>query len=181
MCARRPHGRPSKHIRRYRVFKYIIDYAAEANLFDQVMPYLEYLDAWMADWETYKHLSPEDKRTLFLDLSRYVRAIGKRLDSFQLLKRYHQLFQVDGADLKDHDEDATAQLLIDAIQIPSVIQFDDILSYDTVKAKTAQRPLHASGLAKCSNTCLGGRLGGAPRCVGQTRKSGGAVKGVARS
>merc|ERR1719277_1621812 len=66
---------------RYRVFKYIIDYAHAANLFDQVMPYLEYLDAWMADWNAY--LSVDDKRTMFHDIALYVRAFGKRMESFQ--------------------------------------------------------------------------------------------------
>jgi len=119
---------------RYRVFKYIIDFAHEANLFDQVMPYLEYLDAWMADWNAY--LSTDDKRTMFRDIARYVHNIGKRVDSFQYLKRYHQLFQGASADmLKDQKvHESTIQLLKDAVQIPSVIQFDDILSFDTVKA-----------------------------------------------
>mmetsp|Transcript_40411 Transcript_40411/g.101502 ORF Transcript_40411/g.101502 Transcript_40411/m.101502 type:complete len:418 (+) Transcript_40411:61-1314(+) len=119
---------------RYRVFKYIIDFAHTANLFDQVMPYLEYLDAWMADWTAY--LTIDDKRTLFRDIARYVHALGKRVDSFQYLKRYHQLFQGASADaIKDTKvHESTVQLLKDAIQIPSVIQFDDILSFDTVKA-----------------------------------------------
>jgi len=119
---------------RYRVFKYIIDYAHAANLFDQVMPYLEYLDAWMADWSAY--LSVDDKRTMFRDLANYVRAFGKRVDSFHYLKRYHRLFQGAGADaLQDKNvQESTVQLLKDAVQIPAVIQFDDILGFDTVKA-----------------------------------------------
>jgi len=130
---------------RYLVFKYIIDYAAEANLFDQVMPYLEYLDAWMADWENYEYLKLEDKRTMFRDIARYVRALGKRVDAFQFLKRYHQLFQGEkDAVIKDkHVMESTVELLKDAVQIPSVIQYDDILNYDTVKAlaKTKQGDL----------------------------------------
>jgi len=119
---------------RYRVFKYIVDFAHEANLFDQVMPYLEYLDAWMADWNAY--LSVDDKRTMFRDIALYVRAFGKRMESFQYLKRYHQLFQGAGADALKTDkvQESTVQLLKDAIQIPAVIQFDDILGFETVQA-----------------------------------------------
>lgn len=119
---------------RYRVFKYIIDFAHSANLFDQVLPYLEYLDAWMADWNAY--LTLDDKKTMFRDLARYVHNLGKRVESFQFLKRYHQLFQGEKGDLlKDKKvHESTVQLLKDAVQIPSVIQFDDILSFDTVQA-----------------------------------------------
>lgn len=117
---------------RYRVFKYVIDYAAKAQLFDQVLPYLEYLDSWMVDWS----LSPEDKRTLFYDLSRYLRDLGKRIDAFQHLKRYHLLFKGEKAELlnKPEVQEAAIQLLKDAVQLPSVIQFDDLLAFDTVKA-----------------------------------------------
>jgi translation initiation factor 3 subunit M len=122
---------------RYRVFKHIVDYAAKAGLFDQVLPYLEYLDSWMVDWEDSEDgLKQEDKRTLFWDLSNYMRTLGKRADAFLFLKRYAQLFQGQKeADCKDAKvQDCTIQLLKDALQLPTVIQFDDILSYDTVKA-----------------------------------------------
>merc|ERR1712194_377436 len=78
-----------------------------------------------------------DKRTLFLDLSGYMRTLGKRVDAFLYLKRYAQLFQgvKDAAELsKEKVETSTIQLLKDALQLPSVIQFDDILAFDTVKA-----------------------------------------------
>lgn len=123
---------------RYRVFKHILDYAAKAGLFDQMLPYLEYLDSWMVDWEDAEDsLKLEDKHTLFWDLSTYMRALGKRVDAFLYLKRYAQLFhgckdekQLTSAKVQD----ATVLLLKDAVQLPSVIQFDDILAYETVKA-----------------------------------------------
>jgi len=122
---------------RYRVFKHIVDYAAKAGLFDQILPYLEYLDSWMVDWEDSEDgLNQEDKRSLFWDLSNYMRTLGKRTDAFLFLKRYVQLFQGEQeAELKGAKvQDATIQLLKDALQLPTVIQFDDILGYDTVKA-----------------------------------------------
>jgi translation initiation factor 3 subunit M len=126
---------------RYRVFKYILDYAAKANVFDQVLPYLEHLEAWMADWD----LSLDDKRILYRDIAKYTRAYGKRVDAFLYLKRYHLLFQGEPAEvLSEKDvQQSTIDLLTDAIQMPSVIQFDDILNFDTVKAlqKTKQESL----------------------------------------
>jgi len=121
---------------RYRVFKHIVDYAAKANLFDQILPYLEYLDSWMVDWEGADDLNDQDKHTLFLDLSKYMRALGKRVDAFLYLKRFAQLFHgAKEAELASAKvQDATILLLKDALQLPSVIQFDDILAYDTVKA-----------------------------------------------
>jgi len=122
---------------RYRVFKHIVDYAAKADLFDQILPYLDYLDAWMIDWqEAEGSLNLDDKRTLFWDLSTYMRTLGKRVDAFLYLKRYAELFQGEKEAVlsKPEVQDITVLLLKDALQLPSVIQFDDILSYDTVKA-----------------------------------------------
>jgi hypothetical protein len=122
---------------RYRVFKHTVDYAAKASLFDQVLPYLEYLDSWMVDWEDSEgSLTLEDKRKLFWDLSTYMRALGKRVDAFLYLKRYAQLFQAEKEKVLSTEsvQKGTILLLKDALQLPSVIQFDDILAFDTVKA-----------------------------------------------
>lgn len=118
----------------FRMFKYIVDYAAKVSLFDQVLPYLEYLDAWMADWD--KHMKVEDKRALHRDIANYLRALDKRLDAFMFLKRYHVLFQGESPKvLADASvAEMAVSLLVDAVQLHSVIQFDDILNYDTVKA-----------------------------------------------
>eukprot|EP00930_Biecheleria_cincta_P024386 TRINITY_DN1745_c0_g1_i1.p1 TRINITY_DN1745_c0_g1~~TRINITY_DN1745_c0_g1_i1.p1 ORF type:complete len:416 (-),score=93.70 TRINITY_DN1745_c0_g1_i1:325-1572(-) len=117
---------------RYRVFKYAVDYAAKAGLFDQMLPYLDYLDSWMKDWEAY--LTIEDKRTLYFDLSTYLRGMGKKVDAFLYLKKYHKLFLGASADALTEAEAATVQLIKDAITLPNVFQFDDIVALDTVKA-----------------------------------------------
>mmetsp|Transcript_13212 Transcript_13212/g.17885 ORF Transcript_13212/g.17885 Transcript_13212/m.17885 type:complete len:420 (+) Transcript_13212:34-1293(+) len=140
---------------RYRVFKAIVDYSAKTGLFDQVLPYLEYLDAWMVDWDPY--MTIEDKRTLFCDIAGYMRTLNKRVDAFQHLKMYHQLFQ--GAEPADIDNEKvramTIELLKEAVMLPSVIQFDDILAFDTVSAlaKTKQ-----AGLVKLCTTFLSGSV-----------------------
>jgi len=115
---------------RYRVFKYVLDYAAKAGLFDQCMPYLEYLDAWMVDWD----LPIEEKRVLFRDIAKYTRALNKRVDAFQYLKRFHLLYEGCNAEELKGVNDATVELITDAVQIPSVIQFDDLVKFDSVKA-----------------------------------------------
>jgi len=132
-------------LHRYRVFKHAVDYAAKAKLFDQILPYLEYLDSWMADWENAEDMNLEDKRTLFWDLSNYMRDLSKRVDAFLYLKRYAQLFQGEKeAELTNPKvSQATIMMLKDALNLSSVIQFDDILSLDTVKAcaKGKDKPL----------------------------------------
>jgi len=63
-----------------------------------------------------------------------MRSANKRVDAFLFLKRFHSLHQGSkDAELKAV-HDLTVQFTKDAIQLPSVIQFDDILSFDTVKA-----------------------------------------------
>jgi len=134
---------------RFRVFKHIIQYAAEAKLFDQVLPYLEYLDSWMADWEDSGSLNLKDKCKLFLNLSTYMRTLGKRVDAFMYLKRYAQLFQGGndtGSDPKEVEE-STIMLVKDALQLPSVIQFDDVLAFDTVKSLSKGK--HAKLIELC--------------------------------
>mmetsp|Transcript_55553 Transcript_55553/g.156388 ORF Transcript_55553/g.156388 Transcript_55553/m.156388 type:complete len:413 (-) Transcript_55553:187-1425(-) len=118
---------------RYRVFKYIIDYSAQASLFDLVLPYFEYLDAWMADWV---FPSVDDKRVLYRDISTYMRQIGKRTDAFLHLKKYHLLFQGESEEVLGSDDvkQFTVELIKDAVQLAAVIQFDDILEFDTVTA-----------------------------------------------
>lgn len=134
---------------RYRVFKHIADYAAKAGLFDQLLPYLDYIDSWIVDWENSESgMSLDEKRNLFWDLSKHMRVLGKRVDAFLYLKRYAELFQGADAELKeDKVQEATVLLLKDAVQLPSVIQFDDILSYDTVK--TCAKGKHAQLVDLC--------------------------------
>jgi len=141
---------------RYKVFKSIVDFSAKAGLFDQVLPYLEYLDSWMVDWEPY--LDVEEKRTLYLDIAHYMRSMHKRLDSFNHLKKYHKLFQDEEASVIKQQQVmvSTIQLVKDAIQLPSVIQFDDILTFDTVKALSETK--HKNLLELCS-TFLSGSVG----------------------
>lgn len=140
---------------RYRVFKYIVDYAAKAGLFDQVLPYLEHLDNWMADWD--KYMTVDDKRTLYKDMSKYMRDLRKPIEAFNYVKKYHLLYK--GADAKavstDEVTDMAVLLLKDAIQLPSVMQFDDILAYDTVKALAKTK--HAE-LVKLCNVFLSGTV-----------------------
>jgi len=139
---------------RYRVFKHSVDYAAKADLFDQILPYLDYLDSWMKDWEAY--LKIEDKRTLYFDLSTNLRGMGKKVDAFMYLKTYHQLFQGASADTLNEAESATTQLIKDAITLPNVFQFDDIVVLDTVKALgKGKQP----ALVKLCDVFLSGNVG----------------------
>ncbi|CAK0845762.1 unnamed protein product [Prorocentrum cordatum] len=119
---------------RYRVFKCVVDFSAKARLFDQVLPYMEYLDTWMVDWNAY--LTIDDKRTLFRDIAQYMQAFGKRLEHFLFLKRYHDSYQGEKADAigAKETQDLAVELIKVAVALPSVIQFDDILNFDTVKA-----------------------------------------------
>merc|ERR1719230_1617511 len=105
---------------RYRVFQHIVDYAAQAGLFAQVLPYLEYLDSWMVEWESSEDgLNLQDKRTLFWDLSQYMRAMGKRVDAFLYLKRHAHPFQGEPEKelQKENVAAATVMLLKDALQL----------------------------------------------------------------
>jgi translation initiation factor 3 subunit M len=103
----------------------------------------------MVDWKN-EDFKANDERTLFLDLSKYMRNLGKRVEAFLYLKRYAQLFQgAKDSEMKDETvESATIQLLQDALQLPSVIQFDDILAYDTVKALSKGKHAKLNELCK---------------------------------
>jgi len=121
-----------KFAERYRIFKSIIDYASKAGLFDQVLPYLEYLENWMSDWD----LSAVEKRALYLDISQYMRVLGKRNEAFAYLKQHHQLYKGESASVLESAPvvETSIQLVKDAVGLPSVILFDDIVAFDTMKA-----------------------------------------------
>jgi len=142
---------------RFVVFKYVVDFSAKAGLFDQVLPYLDYLDSWMAEWD--KHMSKADKQELYRDISKCMRDLKKRGDAFQFLKKCHALFQDDSPDsaaLSSPDvTEMTVQLLKDAIQLPSVIQFDEILGFSSVKALNGTK--HAD-LVKLCDVFLSGTV-----------------------
>jgi len=123
---------------RFRIFKSIVAYAAEAGHFDQVAPYLEYLDNWMADWDPY--LTMEEKRNLFLELAGHMRNLGKRTEAFSYLKKNLQLYQGTSDVGEKAAQDAATQLVQDALQLPSVMQVDDILSLDAVKQLGKSKP-----------------------------------------
>mmetsp|Transcript_52278 Transcript_52278/g.97870 ORF Transcript_52278/g.97870 Transcript_52278/m.97870 type:complete len:414 (+) Transcript_52278:40-1281(+) len=133
---------------RYRVFKYTLDYAAAADMFDQVLPYLDYLESWMADWESY--LKIEEKRALYADISRHMRNYGKKPEAFQYLKQYHGLFQGEPANVLTQPEvvEQTVQLIKDAVMLPVVIQFDDVLMLDSVKALKSTPQAGLAGLCE---------------------------------
>jgi len=115
---------------KYAIFKRILSYAAKQALFEQIVPYLDYLDNWMVDW----NLAPDEQGRLFLEVSGYMRDIGKKLEAFNYLKRYVQLSQ-GSKDLSSKAiETASIQLVKDAITLPMVLQVDDVLALDAVKA-----------------------------------------------
>merc|ERR1719162_851960 len=60
--------------------------------------------------------------------------MGKRQDAFLYLKKHLLLFQGEAADKLGEAEKAAVQLVQDAIQLSSVMQFDDILRVDAVNA-----------------------------------------------
>jgi len=126
---------------RYTIFQRILKYASEQGLFDQIVPYLEYLESWMSDWD----LKPKQKEELFLEVSGYMREIGKKLEAFNYLKRHISMFQ--GRSEKElaspSIEKATIQLVKDAIMLPMVMQVDDVLALDAVKTlrKSKQKEL----------------------------------------
>mmetsp|Transcript_67261 Transcript_67261/g.187700 ORF Transcript_67261/g.187700 Transcript_67261/m.187700 type:complete len:426 (-) Transcript_67261:28-1305(-) len=140
---------------RFFVFKYIVDFSARVGLFDQVLPYLDYIDSWMAEWD--KHMTKNDKQGLYCDISRCMREMKKRGEAFQYLKKCHALFQDVSDDPAFSTPDVTEmtiQLLKDAVQLPSVIQFDDILAFNTVKALNKTK--HADLVKLCEVFLTGG-------------------------
>jgi len=126
---------------RYTIFQRIVKFASAHGLFEQIVPYLEYLDNWMVDWD----LKPKQKEELFLEVSGYMRDIGKKMDAYNYLKRHIHLFQgrpekeLAGADVEKN----TIQLVKDAIMLPMVMQVDDVLALDAVKTlrKSKQKEL----------------------------------------
>jgi len=129
---------------RFTIFQRIVKFASSQGLFEQIVPYLEYLDNWMADWD----LKPKQKEELFLEVSGYMRNIGKKLEAFNYMKRHIMLFQgrsekeLASADIEKN----TIQLVKDAIMLPMVMQVDDVLALDAVKTLRKSKHKELVGL-----------------------------------
>jgi len=137
---------------RYKIFKHILEYSAKADLFEQVAPYLEFLENWMVDWE----ISANEKRNLYKEIQAHCRNLNKKMDAFHYLKKHMLLFE--GVDQKELSSDANqasaVQLVKDAIELPTVLQVDDVLNLDAVKylSKTKHKDLVLLGEIFLSGT-----------------------------
>eukprot|EP00927_Polykrikos_kofoidii_P021300 TRINITY_DN2019_c0_g2_i1.p1 TRINITY_DN2019_c0_g2~~TRINITY_DN2019_c0_g2_i1.p1 ORF type:complete len:448 (-),score=91.93 TRINITY_DN2019_c0_g2_i1:147-1400(-) len=143
---------------RYRIFKHVLDFAAKAGLFDLILPYLEHLDAWVADWG--KFMTDAEKKTLYRDISACLLKLNKRTESFFYKKRYHAMFQgeADSSLSSAEVQDMTIALLKDAIQLPSIMQFDDILNFDNVKALNSSKVKYGVELVSLCGLFLSGSV-----------------------
>merc|ERR1719197_765025 len=79
---------------RFPVFKSILAYAGTTKLFDKILPYLDHIDDWLEDWSACVDEAEHEanQRGLFLELSKQMRASGRRALAYSYLKRYLELF-----------------------------------------------------------------------------------------
>lgn len=116
---------------RYPVYLKALHFAAKTKQFDTLTPYLDRLDDWIVDWD----LSAAQKRELFQVISQTMRELGRRVPAFDWLKRICQLYQGDAEALKSKEAtQAGLTLVLDAINLPSVLQMDDLLQLEAVQA-----------------------------------------------
>lgn len=115
---------------RYPVYEKTLRFAAKAKCFDAMLPYLERLDEWLADWS----LNAGQKRDLFLLISQKLRELGRRAPAFEWLKKHCLLYQGDAEALKGKDAPvAGLDLVLDAVTLPQVLQMDDLLPLAVVQ------------------------------------------------
>mmetsp|Transcript_42948 Transcript_42948/g.91064 ORF Transcript_42948/g.91064 Transcript_42948/m.91064 type:complete len:415 (-) Transcript_42948:203-1447(-) len=121
----------------HEVLKCVLTYAGDAKQFDFVLPFLEYLDDWMTSY----NLTEEEHRALLLTLADQMRKMDKRQDAFDYLQKHVNLLSKDEASSKDAEKQAL-RLVTDAITLPSIFQFDNVLQLPAVQAlKKSNAPL----------------------------------------
>lgn len=116
----------SEYIMRFPVFKQILEYCGKTGQFEKLVPYLSHLDEWLQDWQ----LEPKEQRWLFKTLAE---KIASEKDSFEYLKRHVKLYNGGSAEEIAESVEATEQLVRKSIILPSVMQVDDIFTFDAVQ------------------------------------------------
>lgn len=127
---------------RYLVFIKLVEYASAIKQFELIAPYIHYIPYWMEDW----NLSGPSKRHLYLFLAKELKQLHRDAEAFEYLRKHVAEFQQESPQILQSVEvlSAAVALAEEAIQRPSVMYFDEILTYDAIKqlANTPDKPLY---------------------------------------
>lgn len=117
---------------RFATFMCILKYAAAQKAFEQLMPYIDFIDSWIEDWR----LDPSRRKKLFLLLGTELKEVKKPKAAFDFLLRFANEFQ-GTKNVKELNEpahvEAALSLALDAFKLPGVLYVDEILKLDIIQ------------------------------------------------
>eukprot|EP01068_Selenidium_serpulae_P011483 Selendium_serpulae@DN5670_c0_g1_i1.p1 len=120
---------------RFATFMCILKYAAAQKIFDQLMPYVDFIDSWIQDWR----ISSKQRKQLFLLLGTELKKINRQTESFNFLLRFLQEFQ-GCQDPKELNEPANAEaaltLALEAAKHRDVLYVDHMLRLNAIQNLT---------------------------------------------
>jgi len=117
---------------RFSIFWAILNFSYKVKLFDQLLPYLDHIDEWKGDW----NCTIEEERQLYVEVHKYLRALGWSQLAYSFLRKYLKLYDdATPAELASEECSSSALLVVlDAISLPKVYTVDDVLSLKAVQA-----------------------------------------------
>jgi len=117
---------------RFSIFWAILNFSYKVKLFDQLLPYLDHIDEWKGDW----NCTIEEERQLYVEVHKYLRALGWSQLAYSFLRKYLKLYDdASPAELASEECSSSALLVVlDAISLPKVYTVDDVLSLKAVQA-----------------------------------------------
>ncbi|RIB22426.1 hypothetical protein C2G38_2173976 [Gigaspora rosea] len=113
---------------RYDVFVAILDIATKNDEIETILPQLPRLDTWVKEWS----ISTEQVRELYLTVSNKLKEAGEIKRSHDFLLKY--LATYTSSDDLSVAKSAASRAVIEAIQLPEILSFEDLLELDTIQA-----------------------------------------------
>lgn len=115
---------------RFQIFSAALDYAAKTNQFSVMLPYIDYINEWIKDWNA----SADSKRQLFLVLANQLKYLGNIDKSYYYLKRHVESFQGEPTEILQQIGTISAAVELGelSISLPDEMYFDELLHLDAV-------------------------------------------------
>ncbi|CAG8452583.1 6778_t:CDS:2 [Paraglomus occultum] len=112
---------------RYDVFLAVLTIAAKNDEIDTILPQLPRLDVWVKEWA----ITKQQERELYLIISDNLKEAGEAKESYDFLLKYLATFN--GSDNYTEAKIAATRALTEAIQLPEILSFENLVELDAVK------------------------------------------------
>ncbi|KAF9430182.1 hypothetical protein BGZ76_000940 [Entomortierella beljakovae] len=119
---------PANSPLRLSVFSAIVDLAVASDDMDLVLPQLQYVPAWISEW----NVEINAERTLLLTLADRLKETGYTSQSLEFLLKYLTSFNGNASEL-DSQKSHAKRAIAESIALPDVLNFENLLKVDAIQ------------------------------------------------